>query len=74
MQHHDPHDNLYCLLVGHKRFVLFPPTQAPNFHPHGKIETIHHNGLTSYKHNIMRSDELDPREGVGFRIRALETP
>ena len=72
MQHHDFHDNLYCLLAGHKRFVLFPPTQAQNLYPHGEIDTIHSNGLISYKHNIVRSDGLGAREAARFRIKALE--
>ena len=52
--------------------MLFPPTQAPNLYPHGKIDTIHPNGLISYKHNVVRSDGLGIREAVRFRIRALE--
>ncbi|KAF9652069.1 Clavaminate synthase-like protein [Thelephora ganbajun] len=70
-QHHDFHDNLYCLLAGHKRFVLFPPTQASNLYPHGKIDNIHPNGLISYKHNVVRSDGLEAREAMRFRIKAL---
>ena len=72
MQHHDFHDNIYCLLAGHKRFVLFPPSQAQNLYPHGKIDTIHPNGLISYKHNVVRSDGLGAREAARFRIKALE--
>ena len=52
--------------------MLFPPTQAPNLYPHGKIDTIHPNGLISYKHNVVRSDGLGAREAARFRIRALE--
>ena len=52
--------------------MLFPPTEAPNLYPHGKIETIHPNGLISYKHNVVRSDGLGVREAAKFRIRALE--
>ena len=71
-QHHDFHDNVYCLLAGHKRFVLFPPTEAPNLYPHGKIDTVHPNGLISYMHNLVRSDGLGPQEVLSFRIKALE--
>ena len=52
--------------------MLFPPTQASNLYPHGKIDNVHPNGLISYKHNIVRSDGLGVREAVRFRIRALE--
>ena len=72
MQHHDFHDNIYCLLAGHKRFVLFPPSQASNLYPHGKIDAVHPNGLISYEHNIVRSDGLGAREAARFRIKALE--
>lgn len=52
--------------------MLFPPTQASNLYPHGKIDTIHPNGLISYKHNVVRSDGLGLREAARFRVRALE--
>jgi hypothetical protein len=52
--------------------VLFPPTQASNLYPHGKIDTIHRNGLISYEHNVMRSDGLGVLEAARFRVRALE--
>jgi len=52
--------------------VLFRPTQASSLYPHGKIDTIHPNGLISYKHNIVRSDGLGAREAARFRIKALE--
>jgi hypothetical protein len=41
-------------------------------YPHGKIDTIHPNGLISYKHNLVRSDGLGAREAARFRVRALE--
>ena len=52
--------------------MLFPPTQAPNLYPHGKIAAIHPNGLISYKHNVVRSDGLQAREAARFRVKALE--
>ena len=36
------------------------------------VDTIHPNGLISYKHNIVRSDGLGRREAARFRVRALE--
>ena len=52
--------------------MLFPPTQTLNLYPHGRIETIHPNGLISYEHNVVRSDGLGVREAARFRVRALE--
>lgn len=52
--------------------MLFPPIQAPNLYPHGKIDTVHPNGLISYKHNLVRSDGLGVREAARFRVKALE--
>ena len=52
--------------------MLFPPTQARNLYPHGKIDTIHPNGLISYEHNLVRSDGLGAREAARFRVKALE--
>lgn len=46
--HHDFHDNLYILLRGKKRFILYPPTEAYNLYTQGKVSTIHPNGLISY--------------------------
>ena len=46
--HHDFHDNLYVLLRGKKRFVLYPPHEAHNLYTEGtvvKVEGILSNGL-----------------------------
>lgn len=52
--------------------MLFPPTQAPDLYPHGKIGTTHPNGLISYKHNVVRPDGLSSREAASFRVKGLE--
>ncbi|EST06887.1 JmjC [Kalmanozyma brasiliensis GHG001] len=46
--HHDFHDNLYVLLSGYKRFLLFPPSAHRYLHPRGFIDRVHHNGLIVY--------------------------
>ncbi|EPQ31066.1 uncharacterized protein PFL1_01255 [Pseudozyma flocculosa PF-1] len=46
--HHDFHDNLYILLSGYKRFLLFPPSAHRHLHPRGQIEKVHPNGLIVY--------------------------
>ncbi|TKY89826.1 hypothetical protein EX895_001123 [Sporisorium graminicola] len=46
--HHDFHDNLYILLSGYKRFLLFPPSAHRYLHPRGFVDRVHRNGLIVY--------------------------
>ncbi len=46
--HHDFHDNLYILLSGYKRFLLFPPSAHRYLHPRGLIDRVQPNGLIVY--------------------------
>ncbi|KAK0551571.1 hypothetical protein OC845_002151 [Tilletia horrida] len=46
--HHDFHDNLYALLAGRKRLLLFPPSAHRFLHPRGPILRVHKNGLIVY--------------------------
>jgi hypothetical protein len=59
--HHDFHDNLYVLLRGRKRFVLFSPADAQSLYPHGEISLIHSNGLINYNGLLTRADGSDER-------------
>ncbi|KAI0692249.1 cupin-like domain-containing protein [Cerioporus squamosus] len=70
--HHDFHDNLYCLLQGKKRFVLFPPSEVENLYPYGTLDELHPNGLISYKDIPVRADGLSKRAACKARIGALE--
>ncbi|EMD32738.1 hypothetical protein CERSUDRAFT_118473 [Gelatoporia subvermispora B] len=70
--HHDFHDNLYCLLQGRKRFVLFPPKDVHHLYPYGTLGTLHPNGLISYTDAPMRADGLSRRVACKARVRALE--
>ncbi|KAG8904543.1 hypothetical protein FRB99_001583 [Tulasnella sp. 403] len=70
--HHDFHDNLYCLLQGHKRFILYPPQAASHLHPHGKLDKVHPNGLISYQHYPIRSDGLTQIDAAECRVKALK--
>ncbi|OCH88144.1 Clavaminate synthase-like protein [Obba rivulosa] len=70
--HHDFHDNLYCLLQGRKRFVLFPPKEVHNLYPYGTLDTLHPNGLISYADAPVRADGLSRRAACKARVRALE--
>ncbi|KAI0655810.1 Clavaminate synthase-like protein [Cubamyces menziesii] len=70
--HHDFHDNIYCLLKGKKRFVLFPPSEAKHLYPYGTLDTLHPNGLISYEDIPVRSDGLSRRAACKARVRALE--
>lgn len=46
--HHDFHDNLYILLSGYKRFLLFPPSAHRYLHPRGLVDRVYPNGLIVY--------------------------
>lgn len=46
--HHDFHDNLYILLSGYKRFLLFPPPAHRCLQPRGLVDRVHPNGLIVY--------------------------
>ena len=81
--HHDFHDNLYILLKGRKRFVLFPPESVEHFDPYGELEKIHDNGLIVYKvpgsggeeetrEDGIRADGLSERDAAGLRVKSLE--
>ncbi|THH28078.1 hypothetical protein EUX98_g6109 [Antrodiella citrinella] len=70
--HHDFHDNLYILLSGSKRFVLYPPAEHVNLYPHGTLDTFHPNGLISYKDAPVRSDGLPVRTAAKARVKAIE--
>ncbi|PWN27950.1 Clavaminate synthase-like protein [Jaminaea rosea] len=61
--HHDFHDNLYALIRGRKRFVLFPPTAFKFLHPRGTVERVHHNGLIEYTPR-----PIDPEEGEVLHV------
>ncbi|KAI9060374.1 Clavaminate synthase-like protein [Trametes sanguinea] len=70
--HHDFHDNIYCLLKGRKRFVLFPPKEVKNLYPYGVLDTLHPNGLIAYEDIPVRADGLSRRAAAKARVRALE--
>ena len=67
--HHDFHDNLYLLLSGYKRFILFPPTAYPYLRLRGHVEHLHKNGLLVYEpdHRI-RADGLDEIDAAHWRV------
>ncbi|CAL1697477.1 unnamed protein product [Somion occarium] len=70
--HHDFHDNLYCLLQGRKRFVLYPPQEVENLYPYGNLDNLYSNDLISYKDAPVRSDGLPVRVALQARIKAIE--
>ncbi|KAI0632596.1 cupin-like domain-containing protein [Trametes polyzona] len=70
--HHDFHDNIYCLLKGKKRFVLFPPSEVKHLYPYGALSTVHPNGLIAYEDILVRADGLSKRAACKARVRALE--
>lgn len=85
--HHDFHDNLYILLKGRKRFVLYPPSAVHHLDTYGKPQKIHSNGLIVYKQpgedeedidqeedeaDQIRSDGLVERDAAALKVQALE--
>jgi hypothetical protein len=46
--HHDFNDNLYAVVEGRKRFVIFPPDEARNLYVRGKLLEIQANGIMRY--------------------------
>ncbi|KZT05153.1 Clavaminate synthase-like protein [Laetiporus sulphureus 93-53] len=69
--HHDFHDNLYCLLKGRKRFVLFPPKEHVNLYPNGTVHKLYGNGVITYD-PILRADGLDQRVALQAKVEALQ--
>lgn len=71
--HHDYHDNLYILLAGRKRFILYPPTAGKHLSPHGTIHKTHPNGLIVYSdYQDVGEDGLDPVDMANWKMQAIE--
>ncbi|CEH15777.1 Predicted phospholipase [Ceraceosorus bombacis] len=83
--HHDHHDNLYMLLSGRKRFLLWPPIAHFWLQPRGRLEGMHQNGLLTYvprgelpswhaasNRQQLRADGLPEAESAHWRIKARE--
>lgn len=74
--HHDFHDNLYILLKGRKRFILYPPKAAAHLRPYGSVEKVYKNGLIVYtgedEGGVIRQDGLEELEALKYRVKALE--
>lgn len=47
--HHDYHDNLYLVLKGKKRFLLFSPKDTEKMYTRGKLLQVHENGRINYE-------------------------
>lgn len=72
--HHDFHDNLYILLKGRKRFVLYPPKCAKHLRPYGNVEKVYKNGLIVYEGmpSPIRQDGLSELDALKYKVKALE--
>lgn len=73
--HHDFEDNLYVVVEGEKRFLLFPPRDAPALYPRGTIERIESHGKIVYAPGeaMPHLSRLDPRRPDLERFPAFET-
>lgn len=74
--HHDFHDNLYVLLSGRKRFVLFPPPAYPYLHVRGTLCFMHKNGLLVYADKedqdlYTRADGINALDAAHWRLAVL---
>lgn len=63
--HHDFNDNLYAVVEGRKRFVIFPPDQAHNLYVRGNLLEIQANGILRYDDlnnmpHVCRLDAFNP--------------
>lgn len=58
--HHDFHDNLYCLVSGHKSIRLCPPEMIHKTSMVGTFHTLHSNGRIVYKEQIKASCRIRP--------------
>ncbi len=68
--HHDFHDNLYVLLRGRKRFLLWPPSAAPVMGVAGRLARVHANGRIVYaEQGDVRADGADAGEAAAARAR-----
>ncbi|TFK49702.1 Clavaminate synthase-like protein [Heliocybe sulcata] len=72
--HHDHHDNLYVLLSGFKRFVLFPPSAHPHLAFYGSASgaQVYANGVVAYEGDCMGPDALSARDRWGWETRRLQ--
>ncbi|PWN93143.1 Clavaminate synthase-like protein [Acaromyces ingoldii] len=71
--HHDFHDNLYMLLSGRKRFLIWPPLAHRWLEPVGKLDRVHTNGLIEYdlpQQPPLRPDGLTMGEAAAWLLRA----
>ena len=58
--HHDFHDNLYILLRGRKRFVLYSPDYARCMYTYGDVAKLHPNGRINYRGQTTNADGSAP--------------
>lgn len=52
--------------------MLFPPQEIKNLDPYGNLDTLHANGLISYKDGPVRSDGLPIHVALRTRVKAIE--
>ena len=67
--HHDFHDNLYILLRGEKRIVLYPPSLADSMYTHGTIAFTHENGLINY---VSAAADADANKKIGNKANVAD--
>jgi hypothetical protein len=73
--HHDFHDNLYMLLSGRKRFLIWPPVAHRWLEPVGEVFRVHRNGLMEYhgtQQPMLRPDGLTELDAASWRVRARQ--
>eukprot|EP00051_Salpingoeca_urceolata_P015299 m.197722 g.197722 ORF g.197722 m.197722 type:complete len:474 (+) comp18354_c0_seq2:200-1621(+) len=68
--HHDFHDNIYVLLSGRKRFLLFSPADAERMYVTGPLARVHENGRINYEEALTRADGADLQAAAQYEMLA----
>lgn len=68
--HYDPHHNLLCVLCGHKRVTLWPPSSTPHLKPHCFCgESSNHSSIAMHdRHAFADATTAATEQGRFFQI------
>lgn len=55
--HKDPYENIYCVIDGHKDFILIPPTDLP-YVPYKKYEVMKYKNVMGKTYGYEKDDNV----------------